>query len=168
MCDQHDRVAWMAPHHLAQCRNGAGENLLQRFAIRDRRPIRMPVPGVELSGPAGARLVRGQPLPVAVIDVVEARHRRCRQAEWVADRRAGIDAAPHRTIAAGRQLAAIYAAVISASRRPCSVSGSAARPRKRSGVMPSTWPWRTRISLVMRPSLAASRRAWRAAAVLPK
>ena len=41
-------------------------------------------------------------------------------------------------IAAGRQLAAIRVAVASASRWPVSVKGSSARPRNRSGEMPST------------------------------
>jgi hypothetical protein len=42
--------------------------------------------------------------------------------------------------AAGVQLAAMRLASASASARPRSVSASSARPRKRAGRMPSTWP----------------------------
>src|SRR5258708_18829115 len=50
-------------------------------------------------------------------------------------------------------------ATASACASPVGVSGSSARPRKRAGLMPSTWPWRLRRSLVTPPKYQAAR--WR-------
>src|SRR5207302_1809996 len=54
--------------------------------------------------------------------------------------------------AAGFHWPAMRRATASACARPVGVSGNSARPRKRAGLMPSTWPWRVRRILVTPPS----------------
>src|SRR3984893_18768525 len=71
--DDHDRFPRMLPDHFSQCRDAASEHILQALATRDRRPMRRPVPGVERFGPFAPDLVRGQALPLAVVDIHQAR-----------------------------------------------------------------------------------------------
>src|SRR6266436_5447614 len=59
--------------------------------------------------------------------------------------------------AAGRQVTRMRSAVTAAWRWPSAVKVRSTRPRNLSGEMPSTWPWRTRMILVIRSSFSVAR-----------
>jgi hypothetical protein len=80
MPDEDDRVVAMTGEDVAEHRGDARQHILEGLAAWRLRELRRAIPGRQRIGPARGGLLSRQPLPFAVIDVVEAGQGACRHA----------------------------------------------------------------------------------------